>query len=582
MPTPACAKNIAEKKSFPPCSDAYCWSISFGLGVHCTEAKPPLNPDEPVGPQFDPNRDGQGRPGYCYCCCSCFGATTPIEVSPGEFSLARDIVDGELVLAAGADLDWQPRRVESASTWVAQDGLIGSMYYLRYSWTPEGGGNAGPEAGETWREVMVSPDHPFLMEDGTIVAVQDLTKKDLRLRRADGGVADVLVVAQGSLVDDISTIQMEGDFDGTDLTGHLLNTNGIVSADFKVQVWYASGHLADGLTHDFPDDRETIPVGTPEYEELFPNPAYTAFVEDPSQWPLGFVPAQRREINVPATARRYLTDDQARDVRRNGEFRAEGNTYPSRSLLYLFGLARGLYPDVDFLLDWDNRTPNAYTWSAWGRQTIVVTGGMVRLTEMGRDGLWMIVAAMLAYGRSEVSCVGEADYAGVAFVSHTVWDDALFVTVVDAGLKQVRKLFDLVDDDDAGPDPADPCRGPGLDCRLKCYEAALSLFPVPACAQRKPPYFELQDARAISLTSVQLTFSRSLDVPTAETVGNYVFDPAVEAASATVPPETDNLVLLDTSELDDKTTYVVRVSNVVSNDLVPLNPRHDTGAFTTP
>jgi hypothetical protein len=60
MSTAACAANIAKTKKFPPCTDAYCWSISLALGVHCTQANPPLNPDEPVGPQLDPNLNGQG------------------------------------------------------------------------------------------------------------------------------------------------------------------------------------------------------------------------------------------------------------------------------------------------------------------------------------------------------------------------------------------------------------------------------------------------------------------------------------------------------------------------------------------
>jgi len=162
-----------------------------------------------------------------------------------------------------------------------------------------------------------------------------------------------------------------------------------------------------------------------------------------------------------------------------------------------------------------------------------------------------------------------------------MWDDNLFVTVIENGLKQIDELFALAGEDDTGEEAADPCRRPGLGCRLECYRAALSIFPVPACAQRKPPYFDLVDARALSLTSVQLTFNRALDVPTAQTVGNYALEPAAEVHSATVPPAIDHLVVLDTSELARSTTYLVRVTHVVSNDLVPLNPSHNTGAFTT-
>ena len=175
---------------------------------------------------------------------------------------------------------------------------VPGMYFLRYRFGDS----------DEIREVMVSPDHLFLTEDGTLVAVQDLTKEPIRLRRADGGLSEVVVLAQGTYQGGVTSIQMEGDFDGHDLSGHLLNTNGLVSADFKVQVHYSSQNLAGHLTRQFTPEKEGRPAGTPEYHEQFPDEAYTRFISDPADWPEGFAPARATEIHIPETAARYLTE----------------------------------------------------------------------------------------------------------------------------------------------------------------------------------------------------------------------------------------------------------------------------------
>ena len=571
MPTPGCVRNIQQNHAgFKACTDPYCESISFGLGVHCSKAVPPLNPDDPVGPQFDPNLNGPGKPGFCYCCCSCFGSNTPVEVTPGEFAPARDIIVNEPILTAGADLNWVPRAVEMASTWDTDDGIVPAVYFLRYSWD-----------GDSVREVVVSPDHPFLVEDGTIVAVQDLTKLPLRLRRADGKLSDVIVLAQGSYVGGVTSIQMQGDFDGFDLTGHLLNTHGLVSGDFKVQVHYSSQSISAELVHDFGPEKETLPVGTPEYHEAFPDEKYSRFVNDPADWPEGFVPFTQATTAIPASAAKFLTDAQARDIGENAPMVSAGDTYRARSLLYLFGLCRGLYPDIDFMLDWSNALPNAYTWTEWGRRSVVFTGGLVRLVDIGRDGLAVVLSSLIAYRDPEVRCVGEADYSGISTVMHNIWDGNLFVTVVDPGIRQVAKVFSYISEQHAKPNLKDKCRQPGIACRLDCYSAALSMFGVPDCAKPKPAFFDLRDARATSNTTVQITFSRALNVATAEMTENYEFTPAIDVLSAKVSEQLPNLVALTVDELERATTYLVKVTNVVSDDDVPLNPSHNVGAFTT-
>ena len=163
-----------------------------------------------------------------------------------------------------------------------------------------------------------------------------------------------------------------------------------------------------------------------------------------------------------------------------------GNTYPARAVLYLFNLLRGLYPDIDFILDWENSLPNAYSWAQWGRRTVVITGGMARLKDLRRDGLAIVVSAMIAYQFPDVRCVGEADYTAIALVMHDLWDGDLFVSVLRSGLPAIEKIFSYISPDHSQPDPDNPCQVPGIACRLDSYNAGRSSLPMPECAQPKP------------------------------------------------------------------------------------------------
>jgi hypothetical protein len=570
MPTAACQANINNLKSFPACTDDYCNAVSFAIGVHCSKSVPPLNPDTPIGPQQDPNLNGPGKPGFCYCCCSCFAGNTPIEATPGQFTLARDIHDGDEILAAGVGLQWKPATVEQASTWGADTAIL-AMYFVRYRYA---------DGEESEREVIVSPDHLFLMEDGKLLAVQNIVA-GMKMRRADGGTTDVLLVVKGTSDGGISSISMEGGFDGKNLDGHLLNSNGVVSADFKVQVYYESARLSKDLLSAIPKIVNDEGCGTAAFHETNPNAAYTAFVEDPAQWPKDFTPELPRAITPPATARTFFTKLEAAGVRKNAPRGSTSNTYPIRAVLYLFREAQGFYPDITFMVDWENKVPNAYTWTDWGKRYVLVTGGLIRVTTLLRDGLSLIVSAMISHSDPDVRCVGEADYNGVAFVMHNLWNDDLFVTVVQKALPQIETLFSYVDKDHSGGDPEDPCADPSLACRLSAYQAALSLFPIPNCALPKPDYFEVKDARADGKTKVNVTFSRDLDAPSAQTIANYTFDPETKVTAAALRTVNPAQVTLTVAPLEPATSYVLTVNNVVSNDGVSLDPKHNKWAFRT-
>jgi hypothetical protein len=132
---------------------------------------------------------------------------------------------------------------------------------------------------------VVGFDHLFLLANGTLRPVQRLSPGD-RLRGADGGVAEVVAAVAGTASLRWAGIEL-GAFDGVDLDGHLLNTAGLVSADFAVQVAYFTGHLDPKLlaapTHADPQPL----VGSAAYRSL-----HGAAIEGaaPPAWPAGFTP----------------------------------------------------------------------------------------------------------------------------------------------------------------------------------------------------------------------------------------------------------------------------------------------------
>ncbi|NNB93036.1 hypothetical protein HI113_03810 [Corallococcus exiguus] len=567
MPSEQCKKNVASepKPDNVLCTDDFCAQIQSNIDSHCTKRN--LNPDEPFG-SLDPNLHGPGKGGFCYCCCSCFAYDTPIEAAPGHYVLAQDIQVGDEILTAGLDLKWVPKKVQISSGWAPKT-PVPSMYHVRYEYV---------EGEEAYRDLIVTADHLFLLANGDLQVVQKLVAGDEPdiLRRADGKEAKVLHVSWGTLASGVHSLQM-GEYDGKSLDGHLLNSNGVVTADYAVQLYHV---------HRSPQARssegEQLEVGTPEYHERYSSKAYDDFVTNPESWPAGFTPLQRRELNPPPDAHSFFTRAQALDVKRHAPASGQNNTFKAQPVLYLFNLARAFYPRTTLLLDWSNPLPNAYSWWEWGQQIIVITGGLARIEGLDREGLSLILATQLAYNESKVQCVGPADYDGMSFVMRQLWDSNLFFVTVKPALEQVKRLFGFVSPKHSGENPKNICAQPSLECRLQTYAAALSAFDIPECALPKADNFEVTQARASQqLDSVTITFSEPVNPPTAETMTNYVIQPGPQVTGAKVSREDARQVILTVTGLAAASRYMLTVTDVVSQNDVPLTPDKDTVIFRT-
>jgi hypothetical protein len=159
-----------------------------------------------------------------------------------------------------------------------------------------------------------------------------------------------------------------------------------------------------------------------------------------------------------------------------------------------------------------------------------------------------------------------------------MWNGNLFVDVMPGAYDQVAKLFSHVDPKHAG-ESKDVCKQPSLDCRLKTYDAALSMFEIPPCAVPHVHVFIVESAKGVAPSSVIVRFSEKVDVPTAETAENYTITPTVAVVSAKVAAKDAKVVRLEVQGLRPGEQYMVAVKNVVTNTGAPLDPQHDAAAF---
>lgn len=564
MPSAQCLKNIASEQ--PPynvsCTSDFCYKTSFARGVHCSSRGLPM--DTPVL-SWDPDLNGGQA---CYCCCSCFAIDTPIEVKKGLYTLIQDIQSGDEIIACGLDLVWKPTLVKYRTGDIERTN-IPSMFYVEYLVPGE----------KSNRNILVTIDHLFLMFDHKYLKkVQFLIPGD-KLMTPDGQAAIVQFVTNGTHYTAVQTLEMSGRINPKTLDGHLINSNGVVTADYAVQVYYELGDTSNSL-HAAPDDQEKLLCGSTAYDAQYANDLSRAFLNNSDAWPKGFVPHGAAEMLIPSYATGYVTREQAKSVRKNGEFNLKNNVTGRPNILYLFQQSQKMFPDIVCILDWNSVAPNAYAWENSGQKYIVFSGGLVRLKGMYLEGLALILASLQASLQKE-ACVCEWDYAATGSILRTAWPDSILANLIPAGIKQVQDYFNLVHIK-TPPDPQDACNNPTLDCRIQSYWAGFSFFNLPDCAGVYPRYLNIGTAYAsIDNMTVTISFNDALDPATASDVSNYSFAPAATITAATVDPNTPSEVKLSVSDLAADSNYILLLHNLTSTHGAPLGPDQNKVIITT-
>jgi len=204
-----------------------------------------------------------------------------------------------------------------------------------------------------------------------------------------------------------------------------------------------------------------------------------------------FVPAEATQIEVPPHARAFISqqDAQARAALPKRRF----NDPQSRAWIeYLLEHHAHFYDEVHFTLDWASNEVNAYAWveHGTGQRRVDIKGGLVRDLALQLEGIALVVAHELGhhYGGDPtgghpdgLSCEGQSDYAGVAWIMRKVWFGNQYPKTVRPGIAQMADFFGVPDDPTA-PGGNAGCSHPAGGCRIATYYRAAALTDKPGCA----------------------------------------------------------------------------------------------------
>ncbi|TLS45368.1 hypothetical protein FE633_14945 [Streptomyces montanus] len=405
----------------------------------------------------------------------------------GGFKGIETYVEGDTVLAAGTALDWAPQTV------VFSGGTTGASRQ-KYTVLVLYGDTA----------LAVTSDHLFLLADEqqTLKRADRLTTDD-RLVSPSGRPVPVRGVHIGDYLAGFHHIAAGSkEPPRENLENHLLNTNGVVSADYVVQIMARRTDIAGFNVKDHVD----MPiVGSTEYIEIHGRdcltaPSFEAGFDDKSPIRAAgfnapdletpeytFVPAEATVVHIPDGACSFLSPEEA-EAKRQSPKRPFNDPMSREWTEALIQQHKTFYPDVVYSLDWASDEVNAYAWVDNNVRHVSLKGGLVRDQDLELEGISVVLAHELAhhYGGvpsfpSGLSCEGQADYRGVRNIMRKVWFGDSYIDTTDAGIAQMANFFGVPDDSNP-PSGNAGCGHPPGRCRVATYHAAVSLSGKPACA----------------------------------------------------------------------------------------------------
>ena len=564
MATALCKERIKAEGGVP-CSVNHCKIVQTSINKYCTHSGKPT--DWPV-PQVENGKE-------CYCCCSCFAYFTPIEMSKGEFKWVQDIELNEKVIATNRNVsEWKEQEVTDLSG-IAPGVKVSFMLYIVYQMED----NLNPES---FNHIITTADHLFLLPDGTLRPIQDLRPGDM-IRKADGGEAKIVSITAGNYDKGIRHISL-GELVPGEVDGHLLNSNGVVTADFSVQLAFYSDvldekYLAPDLVKEEPS------IGTSNYIQKYATPELLTLKENLGDYPDGFTPTNESLVNIPMDAKSFFTKEQAKAIIDSDlehlSFINDSNVVYSE---YLLQLLRSSLGNTQVIYDWKNEEPNAYYFRTDTEQSfIVLTGGLLRLKALNKYGLSLVLGHMTALYDGN-TCVGDADYYGVNFYMRDMWLGDQFFTSYNAAYKQIKTIFEAIMNVPRGRE--DVCFNPGLNCRLECYSNASSMVGLPDCTKAQPR-FVIDSVTVDEIDKLTVSFSRKLNKYTASSKCNYTIEiidmqKNIRVKKAIFNQDYAQDVVLNIDALTSGVSYKLTVTGMLDLAGYPLSEKGDEIIFIAP
>lgn len=546
--------------SLPMCSGEHCSRVSSQINETCKKEGWPVGHLVMI---CDP-KTGE----CCNCKCSCLAWGTEILIPDDKVKVIQDFVTGDPVMACGPDLKWEQKTVlfsDGTTAYSRQPMMLHVVY------------------GKENQELVVTMDHLFLVPGGKLKRADKLIAGQDFLISPEGEKVEIHSIAVGMYQGGVHHIATSTGKPES-LDGHLLDSQGVVSADYAVQVYYQHGELdADKF---FVPNHEKIPQAE-DQEGKIPSTAWKLKCTGKGKTATGFIPKSELMVNIPDHARKFFTGAQARELGKNAPLFPKGYSENQQAVEYLFGLFRAFYPQITFLPDFYKNDFNAYSWKEEGKMFVVVGGGLIRVKSLELAGLALIIAHetghLLADPDQEGEvCEGNADYYAVQCVLRKVFYQEFFQLIFSELLPQIKQTFGYITKN-KGTDHS--CNNLALDCRYKVYGAAGALENLPACAGGAG-LLALEKAENTT-EGLVLTFNENLNAGTAQTVCNYLIESSEDDTSnpkvtkAAYSSQNPKEVILTVQDLEKGKRYVVKVSNLLSEEGEELDPGKSSAGFET-
>lgn len=523
----------------------------------------------------------------CKCCCACYARDTLVLGADNKFKEMHSFAVNDKILTGKLDGDkvvW-----DSTGTIDFSDGTgAGAQPYMMYV--------AYLDANGKHQEFVCSTDQPLVLDNGKLILAQSLTPSH-QLQDKDGKSVKVEMCALGEFYGGMHHIGVSKHFDGTP-NGHLLLIGGVAAGDYELQTNYASIDSKYKVAENLPS------IGSDEY-------AKQANITEQDSFQVIFSHKQKIDKNNPAAAllkagkfkpytqtanatnsnaaQQLFTDDQAADILAKGSQVPVSNTIP----VYFFESVKkhlaGYYPDIRFVYDAMNVSPNLYAFEFYGQKTVVINGGLARMISFNYEGIAMAMAWGVScfigngpYANNGLSGVGVADFTAFGKVSRDLWIGDNWIDYSQRAMTQWANLFKFVSPEHAKGNPLDPINQPSLACRTQALQNGFLGGYLPECAGGKPlPKICVQDVEATSLNSVIVSFSIALTEKTGLDINNYALDSGATVTKASFVDKEKFKVELAT-ELKPNGKYTLRVSDLESYIGSKLDPAHSTATFVAP
>ena len=435
-------------------------------GAHCSEKSVKIN-------KICKLQGKQGEPvwvehnnEFCYCTCSCVAAFTPVQINNTDSKAISDIKVGESVLAYDFNGVWKSQTVDFSEG--SSEPEEPMPYVIMVTLSDDS-------------SLIATPDHLFIDENDKLIRADRLTPLD-SLKNYKGGASKIISVVHGSYQGAIHNIAINwGD---KDISKHIINTNGVLSADYFIQ------SRQDEYQLDISKKRPQ--VGTEEYKAKFAKMmtdavTSTIFLGNDSF----FTPYQ--PIEYPEDVIHLIPD---------GYYESDANlvhpldnTVPHAVAKSLINYYKVHYPNINYVIDWGNNGLNAVAYRKGSQRYVSLYGGLLRHKHIQGEGTGLVIAHEIGhhYGGEPrysnirwASCEGQSDYWGAAVAQRKVWYGAYYFDQTSKGSEQLYKLFSQAPFvkflSSLGMKAEDTCDHPPASCRKSTYEAAMKLDDKPACA----------------------------------------------------------------------------------------------------